>query len=291
MKLENYKKSDINDIDIKSNILNYTVLRIDYKGLLSFDYFTEHFQTYLNNEGFLAEMEQLSFEDIQIIDEEKTFGNYLNKEPVVRFIKNDNMTRIIVTRFFTYIYLDYTTKHKLETIITIFNKLVNIIKEKYKFVKFDRITLKKNNALIVSTMNNILDCFETRLFNESSFEINRISKQIKTDLLASESHNVFIWNNITFAVEKNISKGYAKVGNIEKPCYEVVLDIEGTIDIDALEELPKNDSSYEVKPIVEKINAGIFEIFKLHLSKPFLTDMIKGQSKKLLKGLNPNEQI
>jgi hypothetical protein len=290
VKLENYKKSNINDADIKSNILNYSVMRIDYKGLLSFDDFIGDFQNFLNSIDFLAEKEQLSLEDLKIIDAVETFENYIDKEPVVRFIKNDNMTRIIVTRFFTYIHLDYKAKHKLETTIGIFNKLVNIIKEKNKeFVIFKRITLKKNNNVIASTMNNILACFETRLFNVSPFEINRISKQDKTDLLASEFRNEFIWTNITYAVGGNISKGYTKIGNTEKLCYEVVLDIEGTINFDMLEQ-PKKDS-YEVKPIVEKINAGIFEIFKLHLSTPFLNDMVKGKSNKLLKGLNSNEQI
>jgi hypothetical protein len=141
-------------------------------------------------------------------------------------------------------------------------------------------------------MNNLLDCFETRLVNESPFEINRISKQIKADLLESEFHNVFKWENITFVVEKKISKGSTKVGNIEeKTCYEVILDIEGTINFDKLEQLnTRNEFSFLVKPIVEKINGGIFEIFKLHLSKPFLLDMIRGKSNKLLKGLNSNER-
>ncbi|OKO50955.1 hypothetical protein ABH17_026925 (plasmid) [Bacillus toyonensis] len=291
MNIGNYKKSHIKVEDIKANILSYTVLRIDYKGLLTFDRFIDDFQDYLSEEGFVAEKDFLSVEDIEVIDVQATFYKYVGKEPVVRFIKNNNATRIIVTRYFTYIYLDYRTSHKLERNIKIFNDLVTKIRDKNgKFVRFNEVSLKKNNAVIIGTMQKILECFETRLFNEASFEINRLSKNTKTKLLASKSENMFMWDEMLFKIENKISEGFTSLGmNSRKECYEIVLDIEGSLSFNDLDE--QWNSLNEVKPMVQKINSGIFEIFKLHLSEPFLKDMVKGESNKVLKGLNKNEQI
>ncbi|WP_326514390.1 hypothetical protein [Clostridium intestinale] len=294
MKLENNNKAHFEDYKIKSNILNYVVLKITYKGLLSFDAFIEDFNTLLTQKGFVAEKDVLSPKDVVVMGELEAYNESLN-EPVVRFVKNKNTSRIVVTRSFTYIYLDYEAAHKLTSNIEIFSELIKTIRKLNNFVIFEKVTLKKNNGVIVNNTNNILECFETRVFNNSPLEINRIDKNKNVNLLFSKSSELFRWNEILYVVTRKIQKGKTKFlkkdGSVkEKQCYEITLDIQGTIILEVFEQENKEYFD-DIESKIKNINSGLFEIFKLNTSSSFLRDMIEGESKKIIGGLNKNEEI
>jgi len=294
-KFNDYKKSCIEQNQIKSNILNYVILRLDYSGLLSTEAFIKNLQVYLKEEGYILEEGRLSDKDIEVLDENYIFRGYINKDLVYRFSKNDKSNYIIVSRFFTYIYMDYKSKQKLSKQIEILTELANIINQD-DFVQIQQVSLKKNNSVIIKSMSNILKCFDVRIFNDVPFEVNRIGGKMQAELLSNNFESKFTWGDILFKTERSISKGETMNKNKVEECYEVMFEIKGVKKFNQLDRIYDENINNEekwlnIQPTVEKINSGIFEIFKLYITKSFLEDMISINYSKILKGLNENEQI
>lgn len=286
MKIENYKKSNINATEINSNILNYVLLNLDYTGVLSLDAFIGKIQEYLHSKEFEISEGILCENDLEVIRDPNSLSNYLGKEIVYRFYKKESSTSIVVTRFFTYIFLDYKKSHILKEKISIMNNIINIIKDNSNFAVLQQVSLKKSNSILVSSINNIHKCFESRNFNNDALEINRLKNKTITSLQYSKSQTSFMWENIQFNVLKEISEGYITIGNKDKECYDVILDIEGIVDFNKFFNYSNQD--YNVKELIEEINSGIFELFKINLSKPFLNDMMLSRKDKIMKGMNSN---
>lgn len=284
--INNTRKSHIKNEDIKSNIYNYILLRVNYRGMLAIEPFIASIQDSLFGCGYVIKEEFLNQDDLINLGYEEEYNRYIGKEKIYKFTGSNNQL-ILITRFFTCIYLDYTVAHSLTNHIILMQKIIQLIKNdkipESKFVIIESVNLIKDNSLVVSSMNGIHKCFDYRTLNNSALEINRLNGKVSTNLIISKSECSFIWNDILFTQKTNIYSGEIRINDKDKKCYEVSMNISGTFEVDGETDIDN------IKKIFISINSGIYEIFKMNLSVSFLGDMQKAITDKILGELNKNE--
>ena len=281
-------KNDIVAGDIKANIYDSVIIRVDFAGMLDIMQYISSIQPLLDDRDFIMSEELLKEEDALLGKDYNVISsnagmmkNALGKEKVYRFRGNQNNATISISRFFICIELDYLVSHKLNENIDLLHNLTSKLLL-IKFVRIERLSLRKVNSIICSTLNNLLNCFDKKLFNDAAININTLYKRKATIYIFCESTNSFEWDNIVFNVKKNIEQGF--VNDKHKEAYKGLLDIDSYIYFDS------NDKEIDIRQFLNQMNSKIFEIFKMHLTLSFLNDLIEGSSNKILSGVNLNER-
>lgn len=292
MKKEIKDKEDVKRKQLTSNILNKVILRIDFLRIIKIEDLVSEVQEYLNNENFnLTNDEFINTVEFAINDPDISAMNGFNvkkniKRQKVYNFKNSNNTCLAITESCIIFNIDCKNRYNLEEYIDVFCNIIIKAQNKFDFIKFIRVGLRKINN-IICVPENLYDCFDENFFKNITIDKEH-KKNIK--YMKRTSLDNFAYSKYLFNVSKVVQEGiFNDNENTDIKAVNAILDIDGYLKDNKLLEDFKDTES--IKDVILNINDDIFNIFKSMLTISFINDLIKGDSNKIKWGLNKNDKI
>lgn len=280
-------KQDINRKHLNANLLNRVVIRLDYLRIVSIKELVSGIQEYLAPYGILLTNDEfINNIEFQINDPEiSSLDNFsvkksINKEQIYNFEAEDESCQISIGESFIVFNIACSKHYCLEDYIKLFCNIAISVQNKFNYIKFTRIGIRKINNIICKDIY-LYNCFEKDFFsglslgNEGSLEISYMRRY---------SLDNFSYNAHSFNLSKLIQEGIIE-GDGDSKAYNVILDIDGYIK----DTIPNKFKDYDdIRNTIISINDDIFDIFKASITYELALDLIKGESSKIEWGINKN---
>jgi uncharacterized protein (TIGR04255 family) len=266
------EKISITRDDLKQNILNEIILRIDYTGIISIDGSLETFEkefksNFINYETTFLNRIELGAIRIDEISENLSIPvKELEKQLVHRFTKNtfgDDDVTFDISKYFSVMHINTKDYRSIDAYLKFFNNYIHFLKRENSFLSIKRFGIRKISSNIYSSIDELLHDFESKYFNVE-FESRNFKKggSQMVDLLTSEDE---LYN---YNYKRLIEKGFKKEGDELKEAYQALLDIDGYLTEQNIEKLNFLENAEE---IMIQFNDKLFDLFKLSMTNTFLT--------------------
>ncbi|GKX66201.1 TIGR04255 family protein [Inconstantimicrobium mannanitabidum] len=282
-------EKEIKRKDLTSNLLSKVILRLDFLRIVNIQELVSDLQNKLNNLGFYLTNENITNEvEFQINDPDvSSSDNLIVKKTVKReqmfvFQSSKDNTQLLIGESCIIFNIDCEKKYCLEYYILIFCDAILLAQDKFKFIKFTRLGIRKINNVICKE-SKLYYLFGKCFFSNSNDCLNN-AKMI--NYVRRQSVDNFIYNNHSFNVSKFIQEGFLE-NDINKKAYNVILDIDGYI---KEEDIPKKfEDTKELDDIITNINDDLFHIFRCNITKEFTNDLVKGVCDNVEWGMKKND--
>ncbi len=282
-------KSDVKRKDLTSNLLNKVTLRIDFLRIVNIEELVADLQKllidknfFLTNEDFINDIE-LQINDPDVLSEDGFKVKKSIKRERIYIFQNpeDTIDLIVGESCIIFNVKKCNEKYCFASCIETFCNVIILAQEKFKFIRFTRIGLRKINNIICKD-TNLYYCFEKDFFNEINIkDSTKNDNEIK--YMRRQSIDNCEFNGHSFNILKFIQEGFL---DDQERAFNVVLDIDGYIKENICERF---DSYNDLETMIKKINDDIFEIFKSMITEHLINDLISGKSDKVEWGLNKND--
>lgn len=218
---------------LKHNFLKNLIYRIDYQGLIDCDVddYVKSIREKIYDRGYTNLEEVYMSHDDQENQREFVFKSVNGKE------LNISKTRMIVE-------ID-TTKNE-----TLFSKymplIIYLIKElnKLQYVHIQMIGLRKVNCCIVYNEKDI-----------ATFFTNKAIALFSNKTITSHFGEEMVFDDMNVKYNRSVTKGRILKRKKEQEAYQIILDIEGTTNIQ------KKISYQDIQIILKNINDKIYEFY------------------------------
>lgn len=286
------EKNKIKRSDLKNNILQRVIFRVDYKGIIGIDDSVikkigkilskcdNQINDWEYNVVFMREID-FGLNDPDAIETKLVVPiKELNEIKTYKFSSVEYSTDIFINKYYTTMKIGTAYYKKFDFYNKLFANIVKIIREDNEYIKFLRTGLRKINAILLKDVDSINSLFEEYFF----CNINR-KLSLKSVFTRNESVDNFYVDKYDF----NLIRAVNEVEYEDENAYQVVLDIDGyTKDSDLLN---KMDEENELLSALYQINEYIFNVFKDNLKKEFLEELSEGKSNpSIMRGVNENDE-
>lgn len=286
-------KNNIDRNDLKNNILQRIIFRVDYKGIVEIDTNTikkiakilpnidEKKNDWQLEETYTREID-FELNDPEVIETKLVIPvKELNKLKSFKYSSQFYSTEISINKYFTAITIGTNAYRKFDFYNDLFSKVVHRIRQDNDFMRIIRIGLRKINAILINQLNSINNFFEEFSFKNISSKISlenvHFSRNESIDNFSKEYYNF------------NLIRVINEVLYNDEDVYQTVLDIDGYIKYDSI--LADIDSGDKLSKELNIINEFIFKIFKDNLQENFLNDLINASPNvNIIRGVNRNDK-
>lgn len=280
------EKMKIERSSLKSNIYDNVQLIIDYTGLTDDDIMAESLKIddVLREKKLKKEVSSLTIDEINNYSMRKETELSLaakklitDRENALRYYDENRKIELVIYRTFTILTINYCNGivHSLAICSALVDRIIGTFKEK-PFFKIESIAIKKENRIYCATLYQLYRCFERKMIGDSIWGVD--GEDIMLNSIQNKTY--FSRGQIRYEVEKIVESGYDVESADE--IYSGQLILTGSYRLGILEEI-------NVAEKLRVINDDMFDIFLMHITVGFLEDMQKGESNRLIGGLNSNE--
>ena len=263
-------KKDVNASDIKANIYDTIELTVDINGMTSSDLELkqEELKALFPAENYALEETELYDNEVSDLNERRPEGlskslqkRLIEKEVAFRFLSKDSTEKITITRLFVTIKLDYKAAHCLTKNIELMSNIIKCFDDN-KFFTIERVTLKKLDSIVCSSLYRMYQCFEKDMFGDIAYSLKKDGSDSEPLYLKNESY--FKYGNNDIKISKRIVTGVFHDSSVKK-AYEGLLKVTAYYDC-----IVNNDVKCIVSDKIKELNSIIFEIFIKHITDSFI---------------------
>ena len=195
----------------------------------------------------------------------------LNNEKKVIYASNDGTEKVILTKLFICVELNYKAKHSLTKAIQRIQSITELYIQK-EFVKIERVTLEKNKSILCSSIYRLYQCFDKNVYGDICSGLEGANTKISE----YNTESVIKYNDYNFVIRKKVLRGISE----KKECYYATLGLQSIFEW---------REEKTVCKIFEEMNQVLFKIFLNNITVGFCNDLMKGKSDKVMEGVNMNE--
>lgn len=277
-------QQNIKKEEIKANLYDEINIIVDYTGLTDGDVLEKSLKldTLIKDGKFEKSFAPLTFEEIEeyAVRQKRELSlaakrNSIEEDNSIRYIRNDNLVEIVIYRNFSQIRIYYgeNIKHSLREYFGMLDSIAECLGKDRDFFKIQTVYVQKKNEIFARSLYQIFRCFDRSLFGTF---IQGSSKDGYVLNIVQNKENFFS-RDLEFDVLKAVNNGMDN--NTQKEVFRGQLYITGRYDTAPIDDI-------SVKDILNRINDGIFDVFKRYLTAGFLEDMKEGKTSKLIGGFH-----
>lgn len=247
---------------LKNNFLKNLIFRLDFSGMMDADVedFIQSIRDKIYARGYTTLQEVFENNTNVNLDSFDATNIQINNDTVkvYQFISANNKILKISK---SYIIFDINIESN-ETLFSKYLPLISYIITKLKerkYVHYNRIGLRKLNSCIIldkSTLSNYFPQNVLRQFNE-----NFITTQIADDIL----QDVYRIN-----YNRRFQEGIININEKEAPAYQVILDIDASMQDDAENSLNNKVLENNADEILTELNDLIFDVYIKSLTEKYI---------------------
>lgn len=276
----NTQKKQIQQKMIKANIYDDIKLYVDIRGMIDEDFKCINSETssLFQKEKYSRYEDGLSEADLQAWNE-RTDGiispsrlkSLLNNEKKVIYASNDGTEKVILSKLFICVELNYKAQHSLTKAIQRIQNISELYSQK-EFVQIERVTLEKNNSILCSSIYRLYQCFDKSVYGDicSGLEL------AKTKISEYTTENIVDYDEYNLVIRKKVLRGTSD----KKECYYATL---------GLQSIFQWSDEKKVCKVFEEMNQVLFKVFINNITVGFCNDLMEGKSDKVMEGVNANE--
>ncbi len=274
---------EIEPEDIKFNIYDYVELVVDTNGITTSDIIKvlPQFNELLPQEKYQREDSSLTMDEINDYADrqDNPISMFARKrymeDMVIRYITEDAREVVSISRLFTSIYLAYDVAHTLKDSFKQIGKIIDILNTLDYFV-VRKIYLIKSDSIYCTSLENLYNCFDKEMFADTAYKVLQKDKNLNVDTGTVQICNSFTIDGIDIFLKKTIMAGNQPDST----------DIIYRGELKTIISSGGSENKMNIEDCFHILNRKSFEMFMYHITDNFAQDLITGNSKYVMRGMN-----